>query len=279
MVKRIPYEREADNIDVKSELENLRQHYANLQYQKELEKGKAWQKAMTAKPSEAQLRLYKEGVHKITTMKLDEEQKKSYDPYSVRASSRNASPVCDRLYEQGMIKKLHQAKEEQRSDPSPSSRRNRIASSPACDRLYTEGVAKLRARKSSIPRRGRSSSSSRKNISANQRRSISSDRYIDDDTRRGISIRSSSPNPTCDRLYEKGKAKLRSLAKANKLPPASRRGRSPVVRSISKDQTIYDADTAPSEMKLRDVSPAPTQPLSKEDDDFVYDEILSPPLD
>lgn len=277
MVTRIPYERETDNIDVKSELENLRQHYANLQHQKELKKGKALKKAMTARPSAAQLRLYREGVHKISTLKLDEEQRKAFDPYAVPVASRNSSPspVHNRLYEQGMLKKLHQAQEEKRSRPSPLSRKS-ITSSPICDRLYLEGVAKMKARNSSVPRHERSSSSS------SRKSNIRSRSKTRTQTSDGVSIRGSSPNPTCDRLYEQGKAKLRSLAKP-KLPPSSVakprvRSRSPAIKkSFLQKKQSYDlddlrTDDAPTGIKLRGRSPAPSQRLSKEDDDFSYDD-------
>jgi len=78
-IQRTPYEREAE-IDVASELEKLRKHYAVLQQEKQTKHKKAMAKAMNARPSEAQLRLYREGVNKIRALKCEEELDKAKHP-------------------------------------------------------------------------------------------------------------------------------------------------------------------------------------------------------
>ena len=203
-----------------SELESLRRRYANIQHEKEKKKGAAMHKAMNGKPSAAQLRLYREGVHKLSISKIAEESKqaKSKEPISFVVNSNNTSPspVCDRLYQQGMIKKFQQNKIETR-DPSPIPRR--ISSNPVCDRLYMDGLMKIKARNNSFSQ----------DCDEHQRRARSKMRR----NRGGRSAsRSCSPQVTCDRLYEQGKAKLRSLSKP-RLPPrrtesngTTRRGRS-----------------------------------------------------
>ncbi len=275
MVIRIPYERESDDIDVNTELENLRHHYAKLQQEKEMKKEGARRKAMKAKPSEAQLRLYREGVHKISSLKLDEDQKKAFDPFAVPTRSRTASPspVCDRLYEQGMLKKHHQA-EEERLKQLPLSPRRSVSSSPLCDRLYQEGVAKIKARNSSVPRHERSSSKGpRRNTSVGRR---------------------------VNELYELGKTKIRSRSQTrndhgfrrasrsaspglqkktnyrNKLPPSfgaktqNSRGRSDELRGDDLDEVL--TDEAPASMRVREQSPATLHLPSNEDEGVSFDE-------
>ena len=171
-IQRTPYERGDAEIDVASELEKLRAHYAELQNEKTLKEKKAMTKAMKARPSPVQLRLYNEGVDKMSALKMSEEFEKTHDHFpNVRSAS--PSPICDRLYAEGMAAKVlsnrsQDVERKQRVPPSPQSRR-KITSSPVCDRLYQEGLAKV-ARNSS---RARSNS-----------------------LNKPPSIRSASPNPT-----------------------------------------------------------------------------------
>ena len=278
MVLRIPYERESDDIDVNTELENLRHHYAKLQQEKEMKKEGARRKAMKAKPSEAQLRLYREGVHKISSLKLDEDQKKAFDPFAVPISSRNASPspVCDRLYEQGMLKKHHQAEEEKRLKQLPLSTRRNVSSSPLCDRLYQEGVAKIKARNSSVPRHERSSSKGpRRNTPVGRRvnelyelgktkiRSRSRTRKSSNHGFRGVS-RSASPG-----LQKRTNNR-------SKLPPSfgaktqNTREHSDELRGDELDEML--TDEAPASMQVREQSPATSHLPSNEDEGVSFDE-------
>jgi hypothetical protein len=231
VIARTPYERVAE-IDVGSQLENLRRHYAKLQHDKELKGKRAEKKAMHARPSETQLRLYREGVHKISTLKMDEELERAQFTAKVRCAS--PSPICDRLYEQGLLKVLaRRTREDERKKEaaaSPYLRRKATGiSSPVCDRLYQQGVDKVKAE--------RSSSRTKSDIVTSP------------------SIRSASPNRTCDRLYNHGKQKIRSARSRSNTPLRSqdellrKLASSPSKRSNSIDR-MYENGKA----KLRSTS-------------------------
>jgi len=231
VIARTPYERVAE-IDVGSQLENLRRHYAKLQHDKELKGKRAEKKAMHAGPSETQLRLYREGVHNISTLKMDEELERAQFTAKVRCAS--PSPTCDRLYEQGLLKVLaSRTREDERKKEaaaSPYLRRKATGiSSPVCDRLYQQGVDKVKA--------ARSSSRTKSDIVTSP------------------SIRSASPNRTCDRLYNHGKQKIRSARSRSNTPLRSqdellrKLASSPSKRSNSIDR-MYENGKA----KLRSTS-------------------------
>jgi len=95
--RRIPYNRDS-SVDVSSELEKLRKHYADLQSEKKVKNEIAMKKAMNAKPSTTQLRWYKEGVNKIANQKFEEALEKANDAYALDVRSASPSPICDRLY-------------------------------------------------------------------------------------------------------------------------------------------------------------------------------------
>ena len=102
-------------------------------------------KAMNARPSEAQLRMHREGVDKMSALKMDEEFEKTHDHFpNVRSAS--PSPICDRLHAEGVAKMRSSRNQEderkQRVPPSPQLRRN-VTSSPVCDRLYQEGLSQV----------------------------------------------------------------------------------------------------------------------------------------
>ena len=179
--RRVQYDRGC-SVDVSNELEKLRKHYAELQHQKKMKEEDAMAKAMSATPSETQLRLYKQGMEKITALKINEEAEKANDPYALDVRSVSPSPICDRLYKEGMMKKLKDLRREQPS-PSPSSRKRNVKSSPIHNRLYEEGMQKVRGR----------------NLSTQSRRASKSP-----------SVRGASPNGASERLYEQGMQKLRS---------------------------------------------------------------------
>ena len=282
--KRIPYERETEEIDVKSELEKLRRHYAELQEEKRTKEEVALKKAMVAGPSKVQLRLYNEGVNKLTALKNEEEVRKAHDPFAINVRNASPSPTCDRLYEQGMMKKLlREEQEKMRISSSSNSSRRTISSSPVHNRLYEEGVAKVRARNVSAPRTGsppsvrRSPSPNqtfsrlyndgvRKIRSARSRSSSASRKPLSDDERRRKLLASATKrSPSIERLYEQGKAKLRSRSKTrydtmsrerenqkkpqalSRLPPSSAacgykvRGRSPAAGTLYSDEVLHDA--------------------------------------
>ena len=281
MVTRVPYNHNEGKINVTSELENLRRHYAELQHKKQELKGKAMKRAIHGKVSETQIRLYKEGVHKISTLKIREEEQleKAIDRGgTVHSRNPSPSPVCDRLYEQGMLHKKD--REERTQPPSPCSSRRKVTSSPVCDRLYIDGLAKIKARRSSSTQKNdMNSSSDRKHTPLSRRRSNSIDRLYQQGvekirsrskTRNPVerkSIRSISPNATCDRLYEQGKAKLRSHSKP-RLPPSSAthiRGRTPTVKSCKKQSSDDSSIQSISNIKVRHQSPVPTQRLPGDD--------------
>ena len=183
MVVIAPYERDVE-IDVASELAKLRALHAKFQDEKKLKEKKNVDMSMKARPSEAQLRLYREGVNKMNALKMDEEFVKAHDQFTPKVPVRYASPspICERLYAEGMAKVLSKREYERKQQASAS--RRKATCSPVCDRLYQEGLEKVKAH----------NNASRSRINSAR------------------SIRSASPNPTCDRLYEHGKAKLRSTS-------------------------------------------------------------------
>jgi len=214
-IQRTPYEHGDAVIDVASELEKLRAHYAELQNEKKLKEKKAMDKAMKARPSPVQLRLYNEGVDKMSALKMCEEFEKKQDEFAPNVRSASPSPICDRLYAEGMAAKVlsnlsQDVERKQRVPPSPQSRR-KITSSPVCDRLYQEGLSQV----------ARNSSRARSN-SLNKPPSIRSS--------------SPSPNPTCDRLYEQGMDKIRSTSQT--------RGRDNT--PLSQDEKLRKLAASPS---------------------------------
>jgi len=194
--RRIPYNRDS-SVDISSELEKLRNHYADLKVEKKVKDEIAMKKAMNAEPSKTQLRLYREGVNKLSSQKLEEAMKKANNRYLVDLRSASSpSQICDRLYKEGMTKKLAERGRERERDqngPSPSSRK-KITSSPLHDRLYNEDMQKIRAR-------NRSSSHSMRRESPAQQAS------------KGLRGRSSSSN----RIHRPREATLRAASK-NRLP-------------------------------------------------------------
>jgi len=149
----------------------------------------AMAKAMSATPSKTQLRLYKQGVEKITALKINEEAEKANDLYRLDVRSASPSPICDRLYKEGMMKKLEDLRREQPS-PSPSTSKRNVKSSPIHNRLYEEGMQKVRAR----------------NLSAQSKRASKSP-----------SVRGRSSNDALERLYNEGMQSLRSRSPSETL--------------------------------------------------------------
>lgn len=285
--RRVQYNRDC-SVDVSSELEKLRKHYAELQHEKKMKEEDAMAKAMSAKPSETQLRLYKQGVEKIAALKVNEEVEKANDPYALDVRSASPSPICDRLYKEGMMKKLEDLRREQPS-PSPSSHKRNVKSSPIHNRLYEEGMQKVRARNLSTQSKRASKSPSVRGTSPNG----ASERLYDQGIQK-LRSRSPSENPakrdSIDRLYEMEKHKLRATSKnriplrgtaKNRIPTSSgkpktratskprlplrpgdisARGRSPG-SSIRKARE-NEFDDSFSELKLREKSPGAQRSIS-----------------
>ena len=218
--RRVQYDRGC-SVDVSNELEKLRKHYAELQHQKKMKEEDAMAKAMSATPSETQLRLYKQGMEKITALKINEEAEKANDPYALDVRSVSPSPICDRLYKEGMMKKLKDLRREQPS-PSPSSRKREDAMAKAMSatpsetqlRLYKQGMEKITA------------------LKINEEAEKANDPYA-------LDVRSVSPSPICDRLYKEGMMKkLKDLRREQPSPSPSSRKRN--VKSSPIHNRLYE---------------------------------------
>lgn len=255
MVKRIPYEH-TEGVDVGSELEKLRRHYADLQNEKVTAEKKAVERAMRAEPSEVQRRLYQKGVHKLISEKLEEEKLKATrrKNISVDRNNINPSPVHNRLYEDGMIKVLAGKDQEQKRirEGTSATRRRAMSSSPVCERLYKEGLAKVQAAKKRESRQEASSSSrstsSTPSSACNRLYDLGKAQLI---SRRNLerheqnvqlSLPSSprTPSPAIERLYAQGKAKLRAQVRRNSEKSISRTksaARSPSQQSVTSNST------------------------------------------
>lgn len=261
MVTTTNYDYDDHSVDVGSELEKLRRHYADLQREKQEGKQRAAERAMSARPTPTQLRLYQKGVDRISTQKMEEEIEKNFDPFTVEVRDASPLPICDRLYEEGMVKKLQAWEQEQEQLNEAHARttaKGRATSSPICDRLYEQGIAKVRKEKEQEMQRSRTRAS--RNTSP--------------------SIRSSSPNATCDRLYNEGLKKIRSTSKSKLGTP--RNSRSRPTRNVSPNVTC-DRLYAQGKAKLRASTPnlPPRRSSSKkslrhipvEDDELFSDDL------
>jgi len=259
MAKRIPYER-AEGVDVGSELEKLRRHYADLQNEKVTAEKKALERAMRAEPSEVQRRLYQKGVHKLISEKMEEKKlvETRRKKLSIDRNNINPSPVHNRLYEDGMIKVLagkdQEQKRSRKASASSANRRRAMSSSPVCDRLYKEGLAKVQAAKL---RERKSSSSPSRSVSSTP--SSTYNRLYDLGRAQVISRRnlerqvpnvpvsspssSRTPSPAIERLYAQGKAKLRAQARRNSEKSLSSTGRSRTTARSPSQQSVSSKST------------------------------------
>jgi len=91
------YERDVE-LDVASELAKLRALHAEIQDEKKGIEEKPVDKAMKARPSEAQPHLCREGLNKMSVLKINEEFEKEHDQCTHNVRYAHPSPICDSLY-------------------------------------------------------------------------------------------------------------------------------------------------------------------------------------
>ena len=131
---------------VANELEKLRNHYSNLKKEKKVKEEIALKKALNASASDVQKRLSQVGIDKLSALKIRDQ------PSPIRSNSRSKvanSPVCDRLYKQGMERVRQRSLSRQREDEQQatfSTVKTDVRPNQTAERLYTEGLVKMRAR-------------------------------------------------------------------------------------------------------------------------------------
>lgn len=172
-----------EEIDVASEVMQLRQYYdiLNTKRKKEEEGRKK-----VRDPTKGQLRLYEEGKRKLIAERFKPMEDDRNAPTVGRTRSPSPIPICDRLYEEGMNKVAAEKMAEKRQQEELEGRQFRPRNPspiPICDRLYEEGMNKVMAEKMA-----------RKVESLSLRRPKQPVASI----------------PICDRLYHEGLIKIRA---------------------------------------------------------------------
>ena len=208
--------RNEEDIDVVSEMNKLIQlykHHLSILKKKNEEKRKNAERRIQKRPSKLLLRQYENGRIKLLNQliekdKEDDDVLSSSSTYSYSSSKGTPSKIsiCERLYEEGMVKIRRRAEKPREivvtTTPKKTKRRKSLPSNnDVCSRLYEQGMAKIMDRKNKeLEKKSFQSTGLNRRNKEFERKSFKS-----------TGQRDLIPKSTSSRLYKPGMAKTQRV--------------------------------------------------------------------